>query len=241
MRDSVEDSIILFSRAGEMLRKVKDEYKKSSEEGAVSAALRIAIRDYLGDVRSSLDYLAWDIFTEKCEGNIASNKVERVKKLINFPIFDTKDTFDSKMAERFNGLTPEIISVLESVQSYQDPSGISWLKLLQELNNENKHRNLSRQKKRTLQNISDLHYKGPKGNITITNSTTDIEDVELLQILIGAPITDRELKEHPDVLAYDADVEVHLLFRDLDMPVIDTLEEIHCGASDVLNRLHALI
>lgn len=241
MRDSVEDSIVLFERAGRLLMTIDKEYQKSVDTGTVSSELRIAIRDYLGDIRSTLDYLAWDIFTDKCMANIDAEKLNATMTRIQFPILDEKKEFDKRIRNNFKGLSSEIVDVLESVQSYKTADDTCWIKLLQELNNENKHRNLTRQKKRTKQQINNLQIAQEGVNFTFVGCTSNLEDIEFMKMLTGSSITDKELRTHPDVAEYDVDMEVKLLFKELDAPVLDTLQKIHRGASELTQKILSVI
>ena len=56
----------LLNRADKTLLKINDEYEKALHAKEISADLRIDIKDFFGNLRSVLDYIAHDIVEKYC-------------------------------------------------------------------------------------------------------------------------------------------------------------------------------
>lgn len=130
----------VLDRAKSDLNKIKKEYEKSLSDKEISSDLRISIKNCLENIRSSLDYLANQIFKEYCKGENSK---------IYFPIYsDDKQKFEKFMKKTYSDLdktNSKIYKTLESLQYYNDPTNNVWMKDLVSLVNGNKHRKLSPQ------------------------------------------------------------------------------------------------
>ena len=69
----------LLNRADKTLPKINEEYEKALHDKTISADLRIDIKDYFGNLRSVLDYLAHDIVEKHCP-------TANPKDILYFPI-----------------------------------------------------------------------------------------------------------------------------------------------------------
>ena len=100
----------------------------------VPARFGLIIGDYLQNLRSSLDYLVWDLVLA------AGNNPDRK---IMFPICTTPDNFERELRKkRLEGVDAKAITVIEGLQPYQagDDPKTNFLWKLDELTNINKHR-----------------------------------------------------------------------------------------------------
>lgn len=130
----------VLDRANNDLDEIKTEYNKSLNEKQISSDLRISIKNCLENIRSSLDYLAHQIFEKNCKGDNSK---------VYFPIYSvSKEKFEKFMKKTFPDLentNKKIYDALESSQYYNNSTDNEWIKDLMTLVNGNKHRKLSPQ------------------------------------------------------------------------------------------------
>lgn len=132
----------LLNRADKTLPKINEEYEKALHAKTISADLRIDIKDYFGNLRSVLDYLAHDIVDKHCP-------TANPKDILYFPIRADQTSFDNVMKKSYPDLQTNCKSaydILEALQPFKKPEN-SWLTHFNKLNNENKHERLVAQKR----------------------------------------------------------------------------------------------
>lgn len=127
----------LLKRAEESLPKIKEEYNKSLHETEISEDLKIDIKEYFGNLRSVLDYLANDIVDKFCpDANPRDN--------VYFPIRMDERSFVELMNKFYPDLPTnslEIYEYLKRIQPYQGDQYV-WLSHFNKINNEHKHERL---------------------------------------------------------------------------------------------------
>lgn len=145
----------LIDYANESYSKIKKSYNDSLHDKKIKPTLLIEIKNFMENLRSALDYCAHGLFDKYGDKNKKQN--------IYFPYawpglsgsdFKTKKIIDNKIP----GLScsrPDIVATIEGYQAFSS-KGNDWLPKFMELNNENKHQNLTPQvRKETKQlNIS---------------------------------------------------------------------------------------
>lgn len=104
----------VLSKAKCLIDKIEDEYKKSLTSQSVSDELLVDIKDYLGNLRSSLDYL---------RGKVSKH---------NFPICKTEKEFD-------NATTDLNKDLKNAIKKWQPFEGNEWVSFFSVLNNKSKH------------------------------------------------------------------------------------------------------
>jgi len=130
----------LLGKARQTLDQVKLDYAASIADHSVRDDLKADIKSLLGDLRSVLDYLAHEVFEACCSGLPKPDK-------LYFPIARSAAAFDQMVRNPARGFPDlearhrPVWTVLESVQPYNDP----WLGQFNDLNNFNKHEDLSPQ------------------------------------------------------------------------------------------------
>ena len=132
----------LLNRADKTLPKINEEYEKALHAQTISADLRIDIKDYFGNLRSVLDYLAHDIVEMYCPN-------ANPRDILYFPIRADQASFDNVMKKSYPDLQTnyrDIYDVLEALQPFKKPEN-AWLTHFNKLNNENKHERLVAQKR----------------------------------------------------------------------------------------------
>src|SRR3954452_15137710 len=93
-KDDIEAILI---RAEKALPKIRSEYEKALHEKTISADLRIDIKDYFGNLRSVLDYIAHDIVAKYCSTASPNNR-------LYFPIRDSNASITSEMNRSYPDL-----------------------------------------------------------------------------------------------------------------------------------------
>jgi hypothetical protein len=132
----------LLERVNKAEPKIIEEYNKSLHAKTIGNNLKIDIKDYFSHLRSVLDYLAHDIVEKYCPR-------ADLKDRLYFPIGSDQSSFEGIMRKSYPDLStnsPKVYSVLESIQPYKKSENI-WLSSFNRINNENKHEQLTPQKR----------------------------------------------------------------------------------------------
>jgi hypothetical protein len=100
--------------------------------------LGLLIGDYLHNLRSALDNLAYDLARAHRGGPLSRS----VAKDSQFPIFKDRDQFMSRGMNQIRGVAPEAQKIIEELQPYQRGNEFAYDRLwwLRELSNNDKHR-----------------------------------------------------------------------------------------------------
>jgi hypothetical protein len=147
----------LLNRADKTLPKINEEYEKALHAKTISADLRIDIKEYFGNLRSVLDYLAHDIVEKHCPN-------ANPKDILYFPIRADQVSFDNVMKKSYPDLLTNCkaaYDVLEALQPFKRPEN-TWLTHFNKLNNENKHERLVAQKRTETKRVN-VEIKGGGG------------------------------------------------------------------------------
>ena len=135
-----EDIGILLNEAEKQLQEISDLYQESLGNKKINPRIGVLVKNFFENVRSPLDYLAKEI----CE------KVLNFSGVTGFPISsETKEGFENFINNKLPDLKnrhSELYDELEKAQKY-NRSGLHFLPLLAKLVNENKHDQLTPQKK----------------------------------------------------------------------------------------------
>lgn len=132
----------LLERAKKSEPKIIEEYNKSLHDKTIGSNLKIDIKDYFSNLRSVLDYLAHDILDKYCPN-------ADPKDNLYFPISSNQGSFDGIMKKSYPDLNKnsvKIYNILEDIQPYKKTEN-SWLIFFNKVNNNNKHDQLTPQKK----------------------------------------------------------------------------------------------
>src|SRR3989339_127900 len=139
----------LLKRSETTLPKIKEEYEKALHNKEISADLQIDIKDYFGNLRSILDYLAHDLVDKYCP-------TTNPKENLYFPIRHDQISFDNLMKKSYPNLLTNCktaYDILETLQPFKKPENI-WLTHFNKLNNENKHERLVAQKRNETKRVN---------------------------------------------------------------------------------------
>ncbi len=139
----------LLERVGKAEPKIIEEYNKSLHDKTIGNNLKIDIKDYFSHLRSVLDYLAHDIVEKNCP-NVDP------KDRLYFPIGSDQSSFEGIMKKSYPDLSTnsiKVYSILENIQPYKKSENL-WLSSFNKINNENKHEQLTPQKRTETKRIN---------------------------------------------------------------------------------------
>jgi len=232
LNKEIQDLIV---RASGDMEKIKHEYDNSLQQEEISSDLRISIKNCLENIRSSLDYLANQIFEENC--------TKKGNSKIYFPIyFENKTSFEKFMKKTFPDLkkvSSKLYTELESHQYYNDKSIKEWMKDLVVLVNENKHRKLSAQTKteRKQLDISSGNVGiSLRGNASIQMGTNTSISVGGRTIYGGQTISpDNPFIQGDPALNITRTIWLNFIFDELKKSVIPTISNIIEGTQKIID------
>lgn len=138
---------------------IQNAYEASLYDQKISPELQVKIKNYFENLRSVLDYIACDIYDSFCGGGDP-------KARVYFPIFSTREKFESSVKQRFPNLQSTAIDLyayLEGIQPYHTP--YKWLGDFGEITILNKHRNLVPQVRREAKQV---RVTTPTGSVSWT-------------------------------------------------------------------------
>ncbi len=125
----------VLKKAKSSLNLIEDKYNESLHDQSISDELLVEIKDYLGNLRSALDYI-W-------------NKISSGY----FPIANSLADFSAKTSN----IDQKYSSILQKYQDY-DPN--SWIRCFSLFRNKNTHITLVPQKRTETQRITSTHTGG---------------------------------------------------------------------------------
>lgn len=218
------DSIACLEVAKSLLLDIEEKQNEAMINNDVIPYLKVSIKNFLENCRSPLDYAANFIFDTHCRDKYTPHELKKMK--IYFPKRNTKSLFEICMKSDFRGLNiREIINIFESAQSYNE----TWFDDLTKLTNENKHRNLTNQKITNTTHIKS----GILGNFHLENVT--ISDFQSDIVVNGTSYSGIGLTQAFNQI--DATFMRDYVFKDLNKNVMETLNPILKGSSQVINSL----
>lgn len=231
----LEESRLLLADAEELLREISFLYNNSLSEKNISKLLPLKIKKFMDSIRSTLDYIAFHVFSTYCVKNFDQNKVESAEKKVYFPIRVSPEKFDSFIQTVFKGLKTEREDLVSLFKSYQPfPTSDPWLKNLNDLANTNKHRNLSPQKIIESRTISLETQDGGKvifESCYIQSGAISLDGVPLLMDNDSQlPLQNQNLN-NLQVIKWTS-----IYFSDLNIEVMKTLLDILKNTTKVLNE-----
>lgn len=233
----LKDSKACLDIAEIMLDEVEELIQESIQHEDVLPYLKVKIKNFLENCRSPLDYSANFIFIAYCKSNYKGEALKRRGK-VYFPIIPKKlgkSSFYRQISENWKGLrqtNPTIVSILEECQHF---STVPWLNNLTYLINENKHRNLTKQKQE--KKAFQVHNLVLPGNIIIKNATSYGENGPNIVNYNGEIFNSETAMNHPTAKSFEATLYVDYYFTDLQLPVIPTLKQIFEGTKKTINNL----
>lgn len=201
----------LLKKTKDDLVEVKAAYESSLSDKHVSKYLMVSIKNIFENLRSCLDYMAQDIFEAHCAG---SKKPDR----LYFPIRSTSSEFVKAIGKDYPGLqttSKAVYDVLEAAQPYNAP----WLGFFNELNNQNKHRDLVEQTRTEARHVT---VSGGGGSVSWGPGVTFGSGVSVM----GVPIDPQtQMPVSNNIVKTEVVTWVDFRFREVDQSVLPFLEE----------------
>jgi len=121
----------------------------------------LIVGDCLGNLRSTLDYLVWEL--------VLANR-KHPTPLNAFPIALTSDAYTKELERgRLSGVDPKAIALITDLQPYHLGASAdqSILAVLNKFSNINKHRRILLTGLKTVMPMPDLHYVGAQAFATV--------------------------------------------------------------------------
>lgn len=138
------DTEAVIEKAEKVLQDINNKYQQFLNR-QITDDLLVDIKDYLGNLKSALDYLG--------------NKIEGLDSY--FPVANSPRDFNNKMIK----VNSKIKSVLEKWQPYNNNEWLRWFNIL---NNKNKHVTIIPQKRRETREFS-IKKKNGGGGMVVRN------------------------------------------------------------------------
>lgn len=110
----------LLNHANEDLNKIESEYNNALKNKTIPDSLKIDIKNFLENLRSSLDYMAHDIYEQKIEPYRKVNNKQDIGN-IYFPYGENVNAFKSRIGAclpELNNIDKNLYSLIESIQSH---------------------------------------------------------------------------------------------------------------------------
>lgn len=232
---TLEESKYLIKSSESILNDIQKAYTEYINLNDIPFELKDKIKEFLSKIYSALEYQAFNIFNLYCKDKINPEKLERAESKIYFPNKDYEPAFNRFIVDRFPSLMearPDLIALIKSIQPFPGKQE-QWLRDLNKLNNANKHRNLSKQKKQR----AVLIKSGKIGTVTFKDTLIVSEGPP---IVINDTSIDFETTTKYDS-NFDVKVDIQFIFNEIDKPVLDTLKTIYEGANNFINRLEKML
>jgi hypothetical protein len=202
----------LIKKSRSTFEDLKKQYDASLHEKVVREELKVDLKNVFENLRSVLDYLAHEIFDGACGGAVMPAR-------LYFPIRRSPQGFTDAINKDFPGLQvaqPGVFSALERIQPYNDP----WLGDFNDLNNANKHLNLTEQTRTESRQVRVSNNGG--GAVSWGPGVTFGSGVKVL----GVPIDPRTQMPVPsNIIKTDVTVWVDFKFSDNGRSVLPFIEE----------------
>jgi len=238
-----DDASNLVNYCKDSFEKIKKDYEESLHEKTVKTSLLIEIKNFMENLRSALDFCAHGLFDKYGDQAKKGAKIyfPYAWEGLDAASFKSKKIIDQKIP----GLPsnrPDIASKIESYQYFADPKN-HWLPKFMDLNNENKHQNLTPQQRKE---IKQLKISSGKVDLLLGDGAT-------LKLGSGASITLGGLKipggqtinaDNPAKFYGDGKQEiivwVSFHFTSNDEPVLPLLSASLNGVDKIITELKAI-
>ncbi|MEH7605246.1 hypothetical protein, partial [Priestia megaterium] len=230
---TLEDSRILFDDSKALLQEIELIYDRDIKAGESSPLLRVRIKQFLDNINSCLDYIAFEVFTTLCAENV--KETEGIKKLVfregrvYFPCLDEPSKFDNYIKDRFPTLEAtnrELISIFKKYQPF--PTRPKWLKNLKVLVNSNKHRNLSKQQSQHSAMINSLTAAN---GASISNLRIITDDG-----VLPFRFVDENGNDSP-ITSFDGSITIEFIFSEINQPLLPTLKRMLRSIPSLINEV----
>lgn len=225
--EPINDANSLLDFSSTTFNLINKLYSESVYEEDLPPTLNILIKNYLENIRSSLDYIANYIFDTYCSSEYNPKDLESIKRSIYFPICKNEKKFNQIINKKFKGLSKEFVDILEKYQPYKNNQ---WIKNLHEISNKSKHIELI---KNTRVESGKVNYLVDKNNNQLIN--VKFENCSHAIVIDGVALTNKNTMNFPNIVNYDGDIKAEYYFKITNTPIISTLNDILSGSKSILD------
>ncbi len=236
-----DDVNTILVAAQEQFENIRKEYDRALREQSLD--LRVPVKNLMENLRSSLDYMAHDIYESCCQAaRIAAGRSD--PRSIYFPYGQTEADFRSGVGNSLpdlQNINPDVYDLIASIQPFRCNDG--WLYDLCSILNEKKHDKLKAQ---TRSETEIYSVEGEHGSVSIivNNPNVKITSQPGAVKIFGVPaeFTSEGIKTAPsEKLSHKRMVWVAFTFEGSDVNVIGMLEKAVVGIKNLASQLYTKI
>lgn len=236
----IDDAKELIQESKATFIEIKKAYDDSLNDKEVKSSLLIKIKNFMENLRSALDFTAYDLFDKYGTSTTTNPKIyfPYAKNGLSKADFQTKKIIEKNLPGVIAN-RPDIVAKIESFQWFSC-SDNRWLPKFMDLNNENKHQRLSPQ---TRKEIKVLRIHSGNIEMIIQGSYKILENT----IKLGDAIIKGDQYLSADNLAIikgNAKQEVitwvSFHFTDSKEPVLPFLESALNGTEKIVSELEGM-
>lgn len=223
--DWYESSIACLDMAEQHVNHISALSKESVNNTKLKKIMSVYIKNCLENCRSPLDYAAVNVFNSFCASEYPKNKKTY------FPIRSRESEFVKCMNDNFKNLENKNVSIYELFKECQLFSGNNWLQNLTLLINKNKHIELTAP---PVNQITHVHSSPFASNITFVTpegATPFSINGQRVDFVTPSPY------DH----LFNVHVEHEYYFKELNLPVVETLNNIQKNVLVIVNKLHLIL
>ncbi|MBW7988685.1 MAG: hypothetical protein FVQ84_01500 [Planctomycetes bacterium] len=231
----------IIAAATEQYEIVRKEYDCALQEQSLD--LRVPVKNLMENLRSSLDYMAHDIYEACCQSSRATAGKSDPRN-IYFPYGRTKADFQSGIGSSLPDLASNnrgVYDLIASIQPFR--CNDTWLYDLCSILNEKKHDKLKAQE-RSETEIYTVESEHGSVSTIVNNPNVKITSMPGAVKIFGVPaeFTSNGIRTAPsDKLAHKRTKWIAFTFEGADVNVIGMLDKAVTGIIDFANRLYTLI
>ncbi|WP_394899398.1 hypothetical protein [Clostridium paraputrificum] len=230
----IDDAKTCIIESRIILNDIKVIYYSNLYQDTLPSSLKIKIKNFLENCRSSLEYIANYTFYKYCSNNYTEKELQRLSNGIYFPIKNSKIVFDKCISSKYKGLDQNIpiLNLFESIQ----PFNSEWLEHLKILSNKNKHVNFTKQNRYESGHID--YMQDSYGN-TFSNITSN--GCKHIVTLNGKPVTMANISSNPFINSFIGNIYVEFVFDETNTPILNTLFNILHGVEEFISKYEKLL
>lgn len=223
-----KDSILCLNEAADLIQQVEELEKKSIHDIELLDRCKPKIKNCLENCRSPLDFVANFLFDTYCKEIYTPDELKYNR--VYYPVTYKRSKLHDNLRKNFKGLNNKkhgVVKLFEQTQPFKEND--KWLQHLSSLVNENKHAKLTFNRADKSIDIQHLEFGGfTFNNVTMTN--------------VGVPIkigdTEYDLiNNFPPGSSHRTTAKHKIHFEELDMPVTETLKDIHQGVFNIISAI----
>jgi len=236
-----DDISTILAAAKEQFESIRKDYDRALREQSLD--LRVPVKNLMENLRSSLDYMAHDIYEYCCQAaRSAAGKPD--PRNIYFPYGRTEADFRSRVGSSLPDLlnnNSDVYDLIASIQPFRCNDG--WLYDLCSILNEKKHDKLKAQVRSETETYSVESEHGSV-SIIVNNPNVKITSQPGAVKIFGVPaeFTSEGIRTAPsEELKHKRTVWVAFTFEGSDVNVIGMLEKAVAGITNLASQLYTKI